>query len=303
MYIRVDLFPMAKIAVIGHVAIDKIIDHDGERTQLGGPPTYISAAFGVLGNDIHPRTKIGEDMPRDLLLQLDELGINARGMVAEGAETTRFVLDYTKTNRGLGVESVCEDIGPDDIVDLPDAALITPIIGELKEDAIDAIHSDVLALDPQGFLRAPQDDGSIKLQPWRDNRLMGRVSVIKASTEELTLITGEADPRRGLERVMKLGAGVAVATLGRGGSLVSAGGRHLMVPAYESDSQDLTGAGDVFLGAFMSEYLRGEDLAWCACMGSAMASLVVETFGARIEASKREASRRAEELVDSVARV
>jgi sugar/nucleoside kinase (ribokinase family) len=294
---------MAKIAVIGHVAIDKIIDHNGERTQIGGPPTYISAAFGVLGYDIRPISKVGEDMPRDLLHRLDELGINAQEMVVEGAETTRFVLDYTKTNRDLSVESVCEDIGPDDIVDLPDAALITPIIGELKEDAIDAIHSDVLALDPQGFLRALQYDGSIKLQPWRDKRLIGRISVMKASTEELTLITGETDPRRGLERVMKLGAGVTVATLGREGSLVSVGDRHLKVPAYESDSQDLTGAGDVFLGAFISEYLEGEDLVWCACMGSAMASFVVETFGARIEASKREASQRAEELVNRVVKV
>ena len=75
------------------------------------------------------------------------------------------------------------------------------------------------------------------------------------------------------------------------------------MPAYKSDSLDLTGAGDVFLGAFMSEYLEGEDPAWCACMGSAMASLIVETAGARIEAPKREASRRAEELVERVVRV
>jgi fructokinase len=293
---------MAKIAVIGHVAIDRIIDYDGERTQLGGPPTYIGVAFGVLGNDIHPISKVGEDLPGDLFLQLDGLGIDARGMVAEGAETTRFVLDYTKTKRGLGVESVCEEICPDSIVDLPDAALITPIIGEINEGAVDAINSDVLALDPQGFLRALQEDGSIRLQPWRDTELIGRVSVLKTSMEEMTFITGEAAPRRGLQRIIDFGAGVAVATLGQEGSLVSAGGRVLKVPAYESDSRDLTGAGDVFLGAFMSEYLEGEDLAWCACMGSAMASLIIETSGARIEAPKREASRRAEELVDRVAR-
>ncbi len=294
---------MAKIAVIGHVAIDEIIDHNGERTQLGGPPTYISVAFGVLGDDIHPITKIGEDMPRDFLHRLDELGINAQRIVADGAETTRFVLDYTKANRGLGVESVCEEIGPDSIVDLPDAALITPIIGELSKDATDAIHSDVLALDPQGFLRSPQEDGSIKLRPWRDSELIGRLSLMKASKEELSLITGEAEPRKGLQRIIKLGASVAVATLGREGSIVSAGGRPLNVPAYKSDSLDLTGAGDVFLGAFMSEYLEGEDPAWCACMGSAMASLIVETAGARVEAPKREASRRAEELVERVVRV
>jgi len=294
---------MAKIAVIGHVAIDKIIDLEGERIQLGGPPTYIGVAFRVLGNEIYPISKVGDDLPEKLSLQLDELGINTLGMVAEGAETTRFVLDYTEASRGLGVESVCEDIGPDSIVDLPDVALITPIIGELKRETIDIIDSDILALDPQGFLRAPQEDGSITLQHWRDTELIGRVSVMKASKEELSLITGEANPRRGLGRINALGSEVAVATLGRKGSMVSRGGRPFKVPAYESDSQDSTGAGDVFLGAFMSEYLEGEDLEWCACMGSAMASLVVETLGARIEATRREVSRRAEELLDRVVRV
>ena len=135
-----------------------------------------------------------------------------------GWETTRFILDYTKESRVLGVENVCEKIGSDDIEDLPDAALITPIIGELTKNAVEAIQSEVLALDPQGCARS-------------------------------------------------------------------------------------TGAGDVFLGSFMSEYLRGEDPIWCACVGSAMASLVVETLGARIDSSNRDAFHRAEELLECVVRV
>ena len=294
---------MTKIAVIGHIAIDKVIDETGQRLQLGGPPSYIALSFGILGDKIHAVSKIGDDISEDFRGQISNLGINAGKMIIDGAETTRFILDYTKESRVLGVESVCEKIGFDDIGDLPDAALITPIIGELTESAVEAIQSDVLALDPQGFLRRLLDDGSIQLQPWRDRELMGRLDVLKASADEVKLITGESDPRRGIEKIRRFGASVAVTTLGQDGSLVAAGGRPSQVPAYDSDVRDSTGAGDVFLGSFMSEYLRGEDPIWCACVGSVMASLVVETLGARIDSTKRDVFRRAEELLDCVVRV
>ena len=303
MYIQTDLLLMTKIAVIGHIAIDKVIDETGERVQLGGPPSYIALSFGILGDRIHAVSKIGDDISEDFLGRLRDLGIDTDNMIVDGAETTRFILDYTQEMRVLGVESVCEKIGSNDIEDLPDAALITPIIGELTESAVEAIQSDVLALDPQGFLRRRLDDGSIQLQPWHDIELMGRLDVLKASADEVALITGESDPRRGIEKIRKLGVSVAVTTLGQKGSIVAFGGRPSQVPVYDSDVRDSTGAGDVFLGAFMSEYLRGEDPVWCACVGSAMASLVVETFGARIDSSKRDVFRRAEELLDRVVRV
>ena len=247
-------------------------------------------------------SKIGDDSSEVFLGQLTDLGMNASNMIVDGAETTRFVLDYTREMRVLGVESVCEKIGSTDIMDLPDAALITPIIGELTDSAVEAIQSDVLALDPQGFLRRPLNDGSIQPQPWRDRELLGRLDVLKASAEEVALITGESNPRRGIDKIIRFGVHVAVTTLGQGGSLVAAGGKPSHVPAYDSSVWDSTGSGDIFLGSFMSEYLKGEDPVWCACMGSAMASLVVETIGVRLDSSKRGVFQRAEELLDDVVR-
>jgi sugar/nucleoside kinase (ribokinase family) len=294
---------MTKIAVVGHIAIDKVIDEAGQRVQLGGPPSYCALSFGILGDRIHAVSKIGDDISDDFLRKLSELGVNDGDMVVDGAETTRFILDYTQEKRVLGVESVCEKIGSNDIEDLPDAVLITPIIGELTESAVEAIQSDVLALDPQGFLRKPLDDGSIQPRPWRDRELIGRMDVLKASSDEVKLIAGESDPRRGIEKIMKFGASVAIITMGQEGSIVATGGRLSKVPAYPSNVRDPTGAGDAFLGSFMSEYLRGEDPVWSACVGSALSSLIVETFGVRIETTKRDAFHRAEELLDRVVRV
>ena len=66
-------------------------------------------------------------------------------------------------------------------------------------------------------------------------RDFGRLDVVKASAEEVELITGEPDPRRGIEKIRRFGTSVAVTTLGQDGSLVAAGGRPSRVPAYNSD--------------------------------------------------------------------
>ena len=105
MYIQADLFPMTKIAVIGHIAIDKVIDETGQRVQLGGPPPYIALSFGILGDRIHTVSKIGDDISKKFLRQLTDLGINAGNMIVDGAETTRFILDYTQEKRVLGARA------------------------------------------------------------------------------------------------------------------------------------------------------------------------------------------------------
>jgi sugar/nucleoside kinase (ribokinase family) len=66
---------------------------------------------------------------------------------------------------------------------------------------------------------------------------------------------------------------------------------------------DPTGAGDAFISGFFSEYLDGEDHSWCASMGAAMASCVVETVGARIDASRKLVRERAENVYNRVVKL
>ena len=48
---------MTKIAVIGHIAIDRVIDESGMRFQLGGPPAYNALPFRILGDKIQKAEK------------------------------------------------------------------------------------------------------------------------------------------------------------------------------------------------------------------------------------------------------
>jgi sugar/nucleoside kinase (ribokinase family) len=60
--------------------------------------------------------------------------------------------------------------------------------------------------------------------------------------------------------------------------------------------KDYTGAGDTFIGAFLAEYVNGKNPVWCACVGSAAASVKIESVGPTLLGGKEEIYRRAEAI-------
>jgi len=286
---------MKPIAVIGHIAIDRIITHGGERQQLGGPPTYVSLITNLLGAPLRAATKVGGDFTVEYVSELGSRGLDVRSSIDNSSRTTRFILDYTKAERGLGYESICSPIEPRDVEELPEAAIIDPIVGEIPKQTLEALESQVLALDPQGFVRKLEPSGSISLHPWIDLDLLRRLSVFKASARELRLVTGEAG-WVGLERIIGLGVDIAIETQGEEGANVLNYGKKIVVPAYKGETVDVTGAGDAFIAGFISEYASGEEVEWCSAVGAAAASAIVETIGPSIKVSRGELLDRAEKI-------
>jgi sugar/nucleoside kinase (ribokinase family) len=287
------------IAIVGHVAIDRIITCGGEWRQLGGPPTYVSLITNLLGVHLTAATKVGGDFPNEYVSELATRGLDIRGSIVSSAETTRFVLDYTGPERGLGYESLCVPIAPQDVEELPDAAIIAPIVGEIPRETLRALKSRTLALDPQGFVRKLEPGGSISLQPWCNMDLLSHLSVLKASERELHLVAGERG-WAGLEKLVELGVKIAIETHGGEGAYVRYADRKMIVPSYSGETVDTTGAGDVFIASFFQAYAAGEDVEWCAALGSAAASAVVETVGPRIKIIREELFDRAEKVHDGI---
>lgn len=296
---------MADIVVVGHVTIDRIITVNNDVEQLGGPPAYVALAAGRLGLGVKAVTKVGVDMPEGFLSELRRLGIYLHDQVVEKANTTRFSLDYRYPERRLSVESVCEKIEPEDIHDLPEAVLITPVLGEVPLLTSSALTpTELVALDPQGFVREIGSDGCVRHKRWFDIGLLKQVTVYKSSSEELSLITGETSPWQGLRKIHKMGAEVSICTMGSQGALLQLKDDRFKIPAYRPiEILDPTGAGDAFMGGFLSEYLKGEEAPWCATMGAATASCVIETAGAAINQSRRKIRRRSEDLYNKIVRL
>jgi sugar/nucleoside kinase (ribokinase family) len=285
--------------VVGHIAIDRIIDCSGERLQLGGPPTYISLITHFLEGSLVLATKVGGDFPDVYASELADRELDISGFIIPNAKTTRFVLDYTSEERRLSLDSICVPIEPLDIIGFPESVILAPIVQEIPQETYFALESPCIALDPQGFVRKMEPGGSISLHPWCDLTLLSRVSVFKASERELSLVAG-SEGWKGLERMIEFGVDVAIETRGREGARVRHGKDRMIVPAYLGEAIDMTGAGDAFMAGFFGGYVSGEDIKWCCAIGSASASSVVETVGPNIKITRNELYNRAERIKEGI---
>ncbi len=90
----------------------------------------------------------------------------------------------------------------------------------------------------------------------RMGQFIGCVDILKASEEEVQMIAGKADTDEAVSAVMKKGVSLVLVTLGADGSIVYFGGEKRFVPPEQANTVDTTGAGDIYFGTFLSEWLR-----------------------------------------------
>jgi len=294
---------MQTLTLIGHVAIDRVITIQGEKQQLGGPPTYFSLVSELLGYQPKVITKVGEDFPEDYIRQLSETGVEVRDFISADSKTTRFILDYRQSKRKLSVESVCDEIQVLNDFHDNDAVILAPIIGEISSNIKGLLDDSVNALDPQGFLRKLHGDGALTLTNWFDGDLIRKIHVLKSSETELGFLCSRG-MRNGLKYLREVGVDVPIATSGEKGAHILTDNGLFNVPAYnQTIYRDGTGAGDCFLSGFFSTYVKGEDPLWCGAVGSATASAVVETYGPMVDIDSKELLRRAEVIFQGVRRL
>lgn len=94
-------------------------------------------------------------------------------------------------------------------------------------------------------------------------------------------IARDGTVRGGLDRLVKLGARMAVATLGDLGCLARIGDREIAAPAFEIAPRDTTGAGDVFHAAFAWGLLEGRSGERLLRSANAAAAIACLGFGAQ----------------------
>jgi sugar/nucleoside kinase (ribokinase family) len=293
---------MVDFAAIGHVVIDTTIQHDGERTNAWGPIGCITLVAKKLGKTVKAVTKVGDDISDENVAQLEGMGINLTGMIIKGAKTTRVINDLRGEERQGKLLDFCEVINPIDVADLPDAVVIDPVVWEVPWETLTSISGDVIAVDSQGFVRGQRrvNDDSVLLKRWSDAGLLKRFKIFKSTEEELWDFTGVKDTLRSLEKITSGGAEIAIATQGRDGAQLVIGDERFRVPVFEIEKMDDMGAGDSFLSGFFCEYLDGKDPLWCASMGAASSSCILETIGPVIDVSLNEISRRAEDIFNKI---
>jgi len=293
---------------VGHFAIDSIFlpDRQTPFVVLGGSVAYVSFAARRLDATVSVVSKVGGDFPEAYLWWLRQEGIDLSGVVkVENVRTTRFELKYRSdlSSRSLQLKSRAPPITVDDLPKYLSAKAvhIGPIAGEIAYDVAEKLRNcaEVLSLDPQGLVRNFDQNGNVTHGSLTDERILELVNIYKSSSEEIKAVTGLSDLSSAVKAVHNYGVELVIVTSGMEGAVLSMEETLYNIPAYRSVKVvDPTGAGDVFIGGFLAEYVRGEDALRCACVGSAVASLVVEAVGPTFLGEKVEVYRRARLLYE-----
>jgi 2-dehydro-3-deoxygluconokinase len=299
---------MFDLVTAGHFAIDLISSPKitTPKPTLGGAPTYVSVAAKKMDAEVSVISKVGEDFSSRDIAWLNAHGIDLSGLKRiKGASTTRFILKYINWRRQLQLKSKAPPILSEDVPDSLRAKVvhIAPVANEISRNLVDKMRTltNVLSLDPQGFVREFDANGNVHLKRWHDQQVLEQIDLYKSSLSEIRVVTGLTDLQLAMEKIRDYGARIVIVTIGMKGSKLLFEGKLHDIPACKPKMvRDPTGAGDAFIGAFLAEYVKGNDPVSCACIGSASASFVVEEVGPDVFGEKEEICARANKIYEKV---
>jgi len=288
------------LMVVGHFAIDTIY-RDGKLLGRfpGGPPTYVSLAAVKLGAKVSVLSKVGWDFGKNYTELLARNNVDLSLLKRERkAETTKFELRYSGWKRQLKLKAAAPAIRLEDVPKnlKVKAVHVAPIANEIKENAVERLrkNSEILSLDPQGFVRKFDGSGNVYLKSWRKTGLIGLFDIYKSSFEEIKAVTETSNLEKAVREVADFGVKIVIVTLGKRGATLFFENSTYSIPSAPSEQvKDATGAGDAYMGGFLAEYIHEKEVLWCACVGTAAASFVVEEVGPLRFGDKSEVHRRA----------
>jgi sugar/nucleoside kinase (ribokinase family) len=116
---------------------------------------------------------------------------------------------------------------------------------------------------------------------------LAQADLLFCNAEEAKAVTGASSPAAAFARLTDVVPNTVV-TDGPNGAYVRYGGREAHVPAFPCEPKDLTGAGDIFAGAFLYGITHGVPAERAARGANYLAMKVITQVGARLHHGTRE---------------
>ena len=254
-----------EILFVGHVVRD--VAAGGWRP--GGGVTYGAAQASKLGLDVAVVTSCASELrPAAFVLQV-------AWHVLAAAETTCFENLYAGDTRRQRLLAHAGSIGLDDIPRAWRQAPLILLVPVMQE------------IDPAlpGLLRSEQTFLAVGAQGWLRRAVDGRVEAAKVETEAAWLnaaaafVSEEDLHGEGVVDVLRQRVPLVILTRAQRGCTVWDRDDRYDVPAFPVEEVDPTGAGDVFMTAFLVRYREAGDSREAAQFASAAAALSVTQPG------------------------
>lgn len=300
-----------QVIIIGDAMVDHQfwIDHlpqPGEDTiilssmnNVGGSGANTAIALAYLGTEAKFFGTIGHDRDGELILdQMRAVGVDYSGM--QFGETTGFTLTMidNKSERTMysfrGASSKALEHSDVLMEGLrASRVLLTSGYQLLQDDQAAVAISSAERVRAAGNLVALDPCPLIGLvRPEVRARMLALTDILLPNQLELSILIGEQDLTKALERAKDLAPCTAIKIGSRGSKMYLrkgfqlANGRQLAEdievwePALKVTAVDTTGAGDSFNAGFLASYLRNEEPLMWLRSGNRLASEVVQHSGA-----------------------
>ncbi len=258
-----------KLGIFSHCTIDEIKIGDDSYERPGGPACYCAFAARSLGFDVELVTKFGTDFAFTEQLQKNRIKFEN---TPSQKPTTRFKLEINESLRTLWLQNICDEIEYNKIN--ADGILLSPVFNEISESTLDKIKTDseMVFLDPQGFLRRAGQDKKIFFE--RTNLDLSKITVLKSDPNEVFNLTG----LQGLDGALALQKKVkhVLYTNKRDVSLLY-NGKQYSINLPNVDIYDTSGVGDIFTATFCCTLLKEKDVLWALSFAGGAAQAALES--------------------------
>lgn len=300
------------ITSIGELLVDFTPAGESENgnslyeANCGGACANVAAAAALLGCEAAFAGKVGDDFFGEMLTaRLARCGVNTEGVIADPVHATTLAFVHLD-GRGERSFRFFREPGAETCLlpgDIPKTLLdrtdilhwgSIPLTGEPSRSTIREI-----AREQRSAGKTVSFDVNLRPALWKDLReareflltCLPFCDILKVSEEELAFLTGSsaAEPEKGAAQLAaRYGIPMVLATLGEKGVYCLHDGEAQSCPALSGlQVRDTTGAGDCFVGAFLTRIpreglsgLHGEGLRDALRFACAAAGLSVTGKGA-----------------------
>jgi len=262
---------------------------DAIEQNLGGNGSNTAYTLGMLGVSVRLLGMVGRDASGERILAIVRTaGVDLTFVGRSKAPSTSTVaLVNPEGNRAF-----LHQVGSSAEV-FPEPIEFTPAI----LDGISHFHlANVFALPnmrrsaPESMRRAREAGLTTSLDTGWDARgrwladiegCLPHLDLLFMNLDEAQRLSGESDADRAAQRMQSLGAKDVVIKLGGEGCSVHAGGEATArFPAFEITAVDTTGAGDCFVGGFLTALSEGGSYTDAARLANAVGAMSVQSLGA-----------------------
>jgi 2-dehydro-3-deoxygluconokinase len=189
----------------------------------------------------------------------------------------------------LRAGSAASRMTPDDVpADLVKGAKVLHASGisqAISSSAADAVFTAMRHARAAGVTISYDTNLRLRLWPLDRARAVihaaaGLADILRPGLDDAIHLTGIADPDRIIDFYLDLGPKIVALTLGAEGAVIATPDRRERLAPVPVKLVDATGAGDMFDGAFLAEYLRTGDPFAAGRYANVAAALSTEGYGA-----------------------